>query len=115
MWPWNHFNTINTKLDNITALLNQLIKQESVMAIDLTSITAEVTNNANVTASVIALLNNLTSIIKNIPPSTDQTTQAALDQLTATLSQNDTAVANAVVANTIAGPPSAPPSTPPST
>lgn len=75
------------------------------MAVDLTTITAEVTNNTTVTASVIQLLNNLTTIIKNTPPSTDPVTQAALDQLTSTLNQNDTAIANAVAANTIAGPP----------
>ena len=74
------------------------------MAIDLTKITAEVTNNTTVTASVLQLLSNLTAIIKAILPSNDPVTQAALDQLTAQLTTNDTAAAAAVVANTPAAP-----------
>ena len=38
------------------------------MAIDLAGITAEVANNTSVTGSVVTLLNNLTAIIKAIPP-----------------------------------------------
>ena len=38
--------------------LNLLLQQEATMAIDLTSITAEVTNNTSVTQSVLALVNN---------------------------------------------------------
>ena len=79
------------------------------MAIDLTSMTAEVANNSSVTGSVVTLLNNLTAIIKAIPPSTDPVTQAALDQLSTTLTANDAAAAAAVVANTPAAPASAKP------
>ncbi len=74
------------------------------MAIDLTTLTTEVTNNSTVTASVVALLDNLTTIIKNIPPSNDTTTQAALDLLTKTITDNDAAIAAAVTANTPAAP-----------
>jgi len=100
MWHWNPFYNTNVKLDAIIVLLNQLIKQEKQMAIDLTKITAEVANNTTVEASVLALLTQLAAIIKAIPPSSDPVTQAALDQLTSTLSANDTALAAAVVANT---------------
>lgn len=70
------------------------------MAVTLDALTAEVTNNTNVTNSVIALLGNLTALIKAIPPSSDPVTQAALDALTASLTTNDAAVAAAVTANT---------------
>ena len=88
----------------IIGMLQQILKQEKAMAIDLTAITAEVAKNTDVTSSVVKLLANLTALIKAIPPSNDPVTQAALDQLTSTLSANDTAAAAAVVANTPAGP-----------
>ena len=70
------------------------------MAIDLSALTAEVTRNADVTASVVQLINNLATQLAAIPASTDPVTQAALDSLKATLSANDDAIAAAVVANT---------------
>lgn len=70
------------------------------MAIDLTSLTAEVTRNGDVTASIVQLVNNLAQQIANIPASTDPVTQAALDTLKTTLSTNDDAIAAAVVSNT---------------
>jgi hypothetical protein len=74
------------------------------MAIDLTAVTAEVAKNTSVTGSVVTLLQQLTAMIQAIPPSTDPVTQAALDQLVATLTGNDQTVADAVVANTPAAP-----------
>ena len=70
------------------------------MAIDLTKLTAEVAANTTVTGSVVTLINNLSAQIKNIPPSNDPVTQAALDGLVSTLSQNDTTIASAVTSNT---------------
>lgn len=104
MWPWDYFNIINAKLDNITALLRQLIKEEYKAMVDLTSLTAEVTNNTNVTQSVITLVNNLAAQIAALE-TTDPNTQKQIDALVATLNQNDTAIGNAVAANTVAGPP----------
>ena len=60
-------------------MLRQILTQETTMAVDLSKLTAEVTNNTTVTSSVVALLTQLTALIKAIPPSTDPTTQAALD------------------------------------
>ena len=74
------------------------------MAVNLSSITAEVANNTSVTQSVVTLIQNLAAQIAAIPPSNDPTTQAALDQLTATLTANDSAIAAAVTANTPATP-----------
>jgi hypothetical protein len=93
-------NTIHANQLQTFGMLQQLQQEEAQMAIDLTSITAEVTNNTSVSNSVVTLLQNLTTIIQNIPQSTDPTTQAALDQLTALLTNNDSNVAAAVVANT---------------
>jgi hypothetical protein len=50
----------------------------------------------------------LAAQIAAIPPSNDPTTQAALDQLTATLTANDSGIAAAVTANTPAAQPSEP-------
>ncbi len=78
------------------------------MAIDLTSITAEVARNSSVEASIVQLVNNLAAQIAAIPPSTDPVTQAALDALNATLTSNDDAIAAAVTANTPPAPPPPP-------
>ena len=88
----------------IIAKLNLIITQEKTMAIDLSKLQAEVTANTTVEQSVVALLGQLSAIIAAIPPSNDPVTQAALDQLTSTLSANDTALSAAVTANTPAAP-----------
>ncbi len=100
-WGWT--DPIDTVLANqrvIISMLQRVLNQEKQMAIDLTAVTAEVANNSSVTASVVQLLNNLTAIIKAIPPSSDPVTQAALDQLTTVLASNDTTVAAKVVEST---------------
>ena len=90
----------------IIKLLQSIRNQENVMAVDLTSLTQQVTNNTSVSQSVVQLLQNLTTIINNIPPSNDPKTQAELDKLTDVLTQNDNAIAAAIVANTPAPAPS---------
>ena len=113
MW-FNEYDEISAKLDRLErrlndaiAILNQLLNQEKTMAIDLTKITAEVANNTAVDASIEQLVQNLAAQIAAIPVSTDPVTQAALDQLTSTLTTNDAAIAAAVTANTPAAPASA--------
>ena len=105
------FDQINAQLATlhanqiiIIAKLNLIITQEKTMAIDLSKLQAEVTANTTVEQSVVALLGQLSAIIAAIPPSNDPVTQAALDQLTSTLSANDTALSAAVTANTPAAP-----------
>jgi hypothetical protein len=102
--------TLHANQLNMIGMLRRIINQESQMAIDVTALTAEVANNSTVSGSVVTLLQNLTTFIQNIPASTDPVTQAALDQLTATLAGNDTAVAAAVVQNTPASTTNPPPS-----
>lgn len=92
--------TIHANQLVMLGMLRQLLKQENAMAIDLSKITAEVANNTSVTNSVVQLVQNLAAEIKAIPPSNDPATQAALDQLTATLTANDGTIATAVTANT---------------
>ena len=99
MW-YSEYAGLIQRLTRIESKLDFLLKQENKMAVDLTALTAEVAKNTTVEGSVVALLAQLTALIKAIPPSTDPTTQAALDQLTATLTQNDTAVVAAVTQNT---------------
>ena len=97
-WPTNI--DISNKLDRIIAMLNRVLNKETKMAVDLTKLTAEVARNTTVESSVVALLTQLTALIKAIPPSTDPVTQAALDQLATTLTTNDDTLAAAVAANT---------------
>ncbi len=105
MWWWgDKLDLVLANQAKILNILNQLTKKENQMAIDLTTITANVAKNTDAANSAVTLLNNLTAIIKAIPPSSDPTTQAALDQLSATLDSNNTAIASAVVANTPVAP-----------
>jgi small-conductance mechanosensitive channel len=85
------------KIQTTTAQTLTLVTQ---MTVTLDAITAEVTRNTTVTASVLQLVQNLVAQIAAIPPSSDPTTQAALDALKATLATNDDAIAAAVSANT---------------
>ena len=100
---WNNDATvkrIDANVSAILAMVKQIAAKEAQMAVDLTAVTAEVAKNTSVTGSVVALLQQLTALIKAIPPSSDPATQAALDQLTATLTANDGTLATAVTANT---------------
>ena len=107
MWWWENDRLIGIelKLNRILAILTQTQAQEKRMAVNLDQLTAEVSKNTDATTSVVLLLNNLTQIIKAFPPSTDPVTQAALDNLVATLAGNDQAIAIAVTTNTQSPPP----------
>ena len=96
--------TLHANQLNMLGMLNKIIKQETTMAVDMTALQAEIANNSTVEASVLALLQQITSMLTAIPPSSDPTTQAAIDAAVATLTQNDQALAAAVVANTPATP-----------
>ena len=98
LWPM--LTTLHANQIVMISMLNQLLAKEAKMAIDLTAMTAEVANNTTVEGSVLSLLSQLTTMIQNIPPSTDPVTQAALNALVGTLSSNDAALAAAVTANT---------------
>jgi hypothetical protein len=106
-WLWFDTQDMLSRLDTLHAnqlvilnKLNVIIGKENTMAVDLSALTAEVARNTTVEQSVVTLVNNLAAQIAAIPPSTDPVTQAALDALNATLTQNDDAIASAVAANT---------------
>jgi len=114
---WNPYETLIANQEKLLAgqvqiigLLKQLLKGETAMSIDLTKIQAEIAANTSVTQSVVTLVNTLATEIKNIPPSNDPQTQAALDSLVATLQANDQTLAAAVAANTPADSNPTPPS-----
>ena len=101
---WYTWGDLQAQLNRIETKLNTVITKETAMAVDLAGLTAEVARNTTVEQSVVALVNALAAQIAAFPPSTDPATQAALDGLKSTLSQNDDAIAAAVVANTSAAP-----------
>jgi small-conductance mechanosensitive channel len=106
-WP-DRLDQVLATQQQILRLLQQIITKENQMAVNLAAITAEVANNTSVSQSVVTLVQNLAAQIAAIPPSNDPVTQAALDQLTQTLTTNDGAIASAVTANTPAAPAPAP-------
>jgi hypothetical protein len=81
-------------------MLQTLTNLEVKMTVNIDALTAEIANNSTVQGSVVALLQQLAAQVSAIPPSSDPVTQAALDALVATLSQNDQTLADAVIANT---------------
>lgn len=104
LWTQEEYNGLINRLNVITTKLNAILSKESLMAIDVSAITAEVARNSDLTASVVQLVNNLAAQIAAIPASNDPVTQAALDSLKATLTNNDDAIAASVLANTPASP-----------
>lgn len=105
MFYSNRLRSIDGKLTQIAASLGQLTARENSMAIDVTKLTAELTNNTNATNAVVALVQTLAADLKAIPPSSDPVTQAAIDAAVATLTANDATIAAAVVAGTPAAQP----------
>jgi hypothetical protein len=103
LWTQAEYNGLIHRLNVISTKLDTIIGKEVQMAINVADLTAEVTRNSSVTASVVQLINNLAAQIAAIPPSNDPATQAALDALKTTLTANDDAIAAAVTANTPAG------------
>jgi small-conductance mechanosensitive channel len=101
-WQWliDAVSRIERSVMSIDNKLNQLLAKEARMAVDLTALTNEVARNATVEQSVLALVQGMAAQLAAIPPSSDPTTQAAIDGLKATLQANDDALADAVSKNT---------------
>jgi C4-dicarboxylate transporter len=93
--------TIHANQLVIIAKLDQLLTQETKMAVDLTALTTEVANNTTVDGSIVTLLDNIVTQLQAIEAgSGDAATQTALNALVTTLQNNDVGIAAAVVANT---------------
>jgi small-conductance mechanosensitive channel len=99
-WLIDAVSRIERSVMSIDNKLNQLLAKEARMAVDLTALTNEVARNATVEQSVLALVQGMAAQLAAIPPSSDPTTQAAIDGLKATLQANDDALADAVSKNT---------------
>ena len=110
-WTEQKYNAIMALLQTLHAnqltllnRLNAITGKEDQMAVNLDALTAEVQRNTDVEKSVVALVQSLVTQLNAIPPSSDPATQAAIDGLKQTLSDNDDAIAAAVTANTPAAP-----------
>ena len=79
--------------------LSKLSSQMEKLMIDLSTLQANVANEATVISSAIVLLQGLAAQIAALAP-----TQAAIDALAADVAAKTQALADAVVANTPAGP-----------
>ena len=88
--------------NEIKGMLCRILAKENIMASDLDSLTAEVTNNTSVEQSAITLIQNLAAAI-----TAAGTDPVALASLVSQLQTNDAALAAAVTANTPAAPSSA--------
>jgi hypothetical protein len=85
------------KIDQILAAIQTLIAQGKIEMSDLTQLTTDVTNNTSVIQSAIALIGNIAAALKSAG-----TDPVALAALQTQLETQDSALAAAVTANTVA-------------
>jgi predicted transcriptional regulator len=90
------------KLDRLERKINLLLALEKSMGAELDNLRNEVTENASVIGSAIALLNNISQMLKDAIAANDP---AALNELAASLDRNSNDLAAAVAANTPGAPP----------
>ncbi len=92
-------DTINNNVNEVLTIIKQIQGSIEKMTVDLTKITADVAAVQGVEASAVTLIQALAAAVKAIPPSTDPTTQAALDSLSSQLETGTASLSAAVVAN----------------
>lgn len=99
-WIWgpSRLSRIETKVDLILSQIKALQGMEEQEMADLTALTAQVTENTEVEASAITLLNQLSDLIRQ-----NMTDPAALQALADQLNGSADALAAAIVANTPQG------------
>ena len=98
-------STLNATGQAILAALKQNNKELLTMALDISALTAAVTNETTVEQSAIALITGLAAQIQNlINQSGDTVDPAALQALVTQMTNAQTALAAAVAANTPAQP-----------
>lgn len=90
---------VEDKLDAVLLHLTHIERKQDTQMADLTGLTAEVTNNTSVTASALVLIQGFAAAL-----AAAGTDPAALQALQDTLAANDTALSEAVAANTPAAP-----------
>ena len=86
---------LGAKLDQVLALLNQVLTKENQMALTLDALTAQVTANGDVEQSAVLLIKGLADQIAAASGN-----QAAVDALAAKLKASADALGAAIVANT---------------
>lgn len=90
------FQNVNAKIDKLI-LMAKTVEQETADL--LTAVQQEET----VEASLVALVNNLGTQIKNTVPGLTDAQQAAIDSIISSVNADSVTMANAVTANTPAG------------
>lgn len=86
---------LEQKIDTIIALSRAELQEQFLMAANLDSITATVTNIETVDESAVTLIQQLAELVRSTQP-----TQEAIDALAARLSASASALATAITANT---------------
>lgn len=90
---------IELKIDRLTSLVLASIQGDEIIMADLSALTASVAKNTSVVASALALIQGLSAQL-----AAAGTDPVALAALQAQLDASDTALADAVAANTPAAP-----------
>ena len=103
-------DAIQLQNTQILAALNALKGETNTIMVDLTNLTAQVTNEVTVEQSAITLINGLAAQIQQLAQGTsnDPAVQTSLNNLATEIQNSATALAQAVTANTPAAP-AAPP------
>ena len=110
---WVAQERMERKLDAIMALLNQLVKEQKQMKLDITALQTAVANETTVEKSAITLIGGLAAQIQTlIDESQDEVDPAALQALVDQMTASQTDLVAAVVRNTPAAPPTAPSTAP---
>lgn len=89
---------IEWRLDEMSGRVDHIIKQGEAMALDLSKITAAVTLIKGRAASIEALVKGLADLVRGIP-TTDPTTQTAIDALAGQLDTEAAGMQAAIDAN----------------
>lgn len=98
------FQVLNEKLDTIILKLNNVLRKERQMAVDLSALQAEVERDRTVDESAKTLLEGLTAKINELIAASGNTVDpAALQALVDSIKSNTDNLAAAVSANTPAG------------
>jgi hypothetical protein len=99
--PEEMTSSVNKKLDDILTLLRQVLSVEVAQMATLEELQTEVTENTDLTGSVIGLVNGLADQLEAALANNDPAAvQAVVDQMRA----NNQALADAVAANTEVNP-----------
>jgi chromosome segregation ATPase len=95
----HQLQVISHKQDKLLTVLAEVLRQEKIMAADLTQLEAQVKANTDAEASAVTLLTQLSDMLKSA-----QNDPAKVQAIADSLKSSATALAAAIVANTPAAP-----------